>query len=86
VGRERGLGVLAPAGARSPTVTALTLGERAVGGAVVTALGRRGWTIANGYGKLRDRTIRIGHMGDHTVEETCGVLAALQEVLEEMRG
>ena len=41
----------------------------------------RGFTIASGYGKLKDTTIRIGHMGDHTVAEVETLLAALAEVL-----
>jgi len=80
-GAGPGLGVLAPVGARSPTVTALTLPERLQGGAIVAALAERGWTIGNGYGKLRDRTIRIGHMGDHSVDGVRGCLGALEEVV-----
>ena len=38
------------------------------------ALKQQGWTIGAGYGALKDSTIRIGHMGDHTV-------AALEELL-----
>ena len=34
-----------------------------------------------GYGKLKDSTFRIGHMGDHTVAELDAVLGALAEVL-----
>ena len=28
----------------------------------------RGFTIGSGYGKNRETTVRIGHMGDHTLE------------------
>jgi aspartate aminotransferase-like enzyme len=41
----------------------------------------RGFTIAPGYGKLKDSTFRIGHMGDHTVAETEAVLVELAGVL-----
>ena len=34
----------------------------------MAALKQQGWTIGAGYGALKDSTIRIGHMGDHTVE------------------
>lgn len=51
------------------------------GGAVSRAMKARGWVIASGYGKLKDATIRIGHMGDHTVPELDLLLAALEEVL-----
>jgi aspartate aminotransferase-like enzyme len=41
---------------------------------VVGAVKQQGWTIGGGYGALHESTIRIGHMGDHTV-------AALDELL-----
>ena len=37
--------------------------------------------IATGYGKLKDETFRIGHMGDHTVAELEDLLEALTDVL-----
>lgn len=78
----RGYRVLAPDGHRSPTVTAVVLPEGLAGPAVAGAMRERGWTIAPGYGKLKERTIRIGHMGDHTLEELASLLDALSEVLE----
>lgn len=75
------LGVLAPPGFRSPTVTCLTLPPGRTGPAVTAALAARGWTIGAGYGELKDATIRIGHMGDHTVAELDALLAQLAEVL-----
>jgi aspartate aminotransferase-like enzyme len=41
----------------------------------------RGYTISAGYGTLKDATIRVGHMGDHTVDELDELLAVLAEVL-----
>ena len=81
--RERGiaLSVLAPEGFRSPTVTCIRVPESHRGSAVAAALGARGFTIAPGYGPLRDATIRIGHMGDHTVAELEVLLAELAAVL-----
>lgn len=73
--------VLAPAGYRSPTVTAVSLPEGKGGARVVSELAERGITIATGYGKLKDAAIRIGHMGDHTQEELEIVLAAIAEVV-----
>jgi predicted phosphoserine aminotransferase len=73
--------VLSPAGYRSPTVTAVTLPEGRDGGDVVAALRERGYTIANGYGKLKGRTIRIGHMGDHTMPELEVLLEQINEVM-----
>jgi aspartate aminotransferase-like enzyme len=80
---ERGvpIGVLAPAGHRSWTVSCLTLPAGRKGSDVNAAMKARGITISAGYGKLKDTTIRIGHMGEHTVAELDRVLAALEEVL-----
>ncbi len=82
--RDRGveLSILAPEGYRSPTVTCIELPEGRTGPEIAAAVKERGgFTIATGYGKLKERTFRIGHMGDHTVEELEALLAALEEVL-----
>ena len=81
--RDRGLGleVLAPEGYRSPTVTCIRLPTGWTGTRVTAALAARGYTIAPGYGTLKDTTIRIGHMGDHTVDELDALLNELAEVL-----
>lgn len=73
--------VLAPAGHRSWTVTCLTVPPGRKGSEVNAAMKARGITISAGYGKLKDATIRIGHMGEHTVAELDRVLDALAEVL-----
>ena len=67
-------------GARSPTVTCVRLPDGRTGPEVVAALKQRGWTVGTGYGKLRDTSIRIGHMGDHSlvgIEALLGELAAV---------
>ncbi len=77
-----GVAFLPREGRRSWTVSCLKLGHAEPGGgAIAKRLEARGFTIAPGYGKLKDSTIRIGHMGDHTVGEVEAVLAALAEVL-----
>lgn len=81
-GRGVDLSILAPEGYRSPTVTCITLPEGWTGPGVTAAVKERGgYTIAPGYGKTKDRMFRIGHMGDHTLEELESLLAALEEVL-----
>ena len=75
------LEVLAPEGFRSPTVTCIRLPTAQSGPAVTRALKARGYTIATGYGELKDTSIRIGHMGDHTVDELDMLLAELAEIL-----
>ncbi len=64
---ERGVDVrvLAPAGARSPTVTCIRLPHGRSSAAVVAGVRARGFVIGGGYGRLKTDTIRIGHMGEH---------------------
>lgn len=80
---ERGvaLRVLAREGARSPTVTAIEMPDARGGNELVKTLRARGWVVGGGYGKLKDRTFRIGHMGDHTMEDLDELLEVLEEVL-----
>ena len=48
---------------------------------VVAAMKEKGFVIGGGYGKIKEFTFRIGHMGDHTVAGQEAVLEALTEVL-----
>jgi aspartate aminotransferase-like enzyme len=52
-----------------------------LGSEVTKAMKARGYTVSEGYGPLKDKTIRIGHMGDHSVAEVREVLAQLEVVL-----
>ena len=79
-----GTGILAPAGERSPTVSAVTLPDGVAGDQVVKGVKARGFTIGGGYGKVKSRTFRIGHMGDHTVEGLTRCLAVCEEALAEL--
>ncbi len=47
----------------------------------IDELKRRGYLIANGYGKLRGKTFRIGHMGDITVNDVKSLLREMDDVL-----
>lgn len=75
------IGVLAKEGKRSPTVTCVSMPEDLSAPDVVSEVGARGWVIGGGYGKLKQSTIRIGHMGDHTVDELDDLLGQLREIL-----
>jgi aspartate aminotransferase-like enzyme len=81
--RARGFAmrVLAPEGFRSATVTTITMPPGKAGSRITADLKTRGYVIASGYGKLKDETIRIGHMGDHTVTELDELLGVLAEVI-----
>ena len=73
--------VFGPRGHRSPTVTCISLPEGTSGPDVVAAMRERGWVIGGGYSHLRESTIRIGHMGDHSVKDLDDLLGTLSEVM-----
>ena len=79
----RPFGVLAPERYRSPTVTAVTLPPALEGRQVVAEMEERGFTVGAGYGKMKDRSVRIGHMGDHTPAELERLLDELESVVTE---
>jgi len=70
----RDVAYVAAEGRRSWTISCLKVPGGKTAAEVVGSLKGQGWTIGSGYGALKDSTIRIGHMGDHT-------LAALEELL-----
>jgi aspartate aminotransferase-like enzyme len=78
------LRVLAPPGSRSTSVSAIVLPEGVKGSDVTTGVRKRGITIGSGYGKLRDTTFRVGHMGDHTPAGLARCLSTCEEVIVEL--
>jgi len=70
--------VFAAEGHRSPTVTCVGTDRSKE---VVAALFERGWVVGGGYGPLSESTFRIGHMGDHTLDELEELLAVLTDVM-----
>ena len=75
------IAMLPRAGERSPTVSTITLPVGMHSGPVVDKLAENGFVIGTGYGILRDTTIRIGHMGDHSVDTLEPCLDAVGAVL-----
>jgi aspartate aminotransferase-like enzyme len=71
-------------GVGSPTVTGIALPPTVRGDDVVAAVADRGFVIGGGYGKLKATSIRIGHMGDHTVEGVSRCLDAVEDALREI--
>jgi aspartate aminotransferase-like enzyme len=78
------LGVVAAARSRSPTVTAVRLPRGMAAKDVREAINARGFTVGGGYGQLSETTIRIGHMGDHTVEGVHRCLHACETAIAEL--
>lgn len=73
--------LVAVEGHRSPTVTAVSLGAGLDPKHVVHAMAAQGWVVGGGYGAGKATDFRIGHMGDHTLEELEAVLEALEAAL-----
>src|SRR4029077_3969025 len=76
---RRGVTYLPRDGRRSWTVSCLNVPQGKTAKEIVGGLKQAGWTIGAGYGPLKESTIRIGHMGDHTV-------GALEELLALVSG
>jgi aspartate aminotransferase-like enzyme len=76
------LHVLAAAGCRSPSVTSIVLPASLTASTVLRAVAERGFTIGSGYGKNKETSVRIGHMGDHTVEGLERCLAACDSAFD----
>jgi len=86
VAKRRGIdvGVVAAEGARSPTVTAISLPAGMSPRELLDAVLARGYTLGGGYGLLRETTVRIGHMGDHTLEGLRRCLHAVETAIAEL--
>lgn len=65
-GGAAGFRFLPAAGRRSWTVSCLRVPAGRTGRAIARKMADAGWTIGSGYGELKEETIRIGHMGDHS--------------------
>lgn len=73
--------MFAPEGFRSPGVSAIRAPEGMPGPKIVSGVRERDWLIGGGYGKLKETTFRIGHMGEKTPDDLRGLLEVLEEVL-----
>jgi aspartate aminotransferase-like enzyme len=73
--------LLPPEGRRSWTVSCLRLPGNTTSDRVVRMMGERGWRIGQGWGELRDTTIRIGHMGEAHPADLSELLRDLDEVV-----
>jgi aspartate aminotransferase-like enzyme len=66
----------------SHTVTNITNTRGIVVGDLNKELGKRGAMISNGYGDLKEKTFRIGHMGDLQVADIEWLLAQIDDILK----
>ena len=67
-------------------MTAVTVPDGITGDDVVRATQRRGFTLGSGYGAVKARTFRVGHMGDHTPDRLAACLEATEDALAELLG
>jgi aspartate aminotransferase-like enzyme len=75
------IAIVAQESHRSPTVTAIALPAELTPEMVMQGAADRGYTLGSGYGKLKGTTIRIGHMGEHTVSGVARCLDAVSDVI-----
>lgn len=76
------LDLYAEEGFRSRTVTAIRNTRKIDIDDLNRFLNQRGMVVANGYGKLRDITFRIGHMGEIQPRDLGRLFQAIDEYLE----
>ena len=73
--------LFAKEGYRSLTVTCIKNPEDFDFKALNTELGKRGFTISNGYGPFKGKTFRIAHMADAKPEDLEQVLHEIEDIL-----
>jgi len=78
---EQHFELFAAEGHRSRTVTAILNTQETDIGALNTHLAQHDMTLANGYGPLKDKTFRIGHMGDTQPSDIKELLGHIDEFL-----
>ena len=79
---DRGFGLFAQAGYRSPTVTAVDNRTRGINvDDMAKFMSGKGFSMDKGYGQIKGTTFRIAHMGDMTTDILEEVLAGLDEFI-----
>ncbi|MBK7644284.1 MAG: alanine--glyoxylate aminotransferase family protein [Planctomycetes bacterium] len=68
----------------SPTISCVRAGDLDVA-AFLAGMKERGHVLGDGYGELKGKTFRIGHMGDHTETELASMLQLADDVIAGLR-
>lgn len=86
VGRwsEKLYGMFPDEDVRSNTISVLNRGDLDFD-SFHNALKSKGYEISNGYGGVKDKTFRIGHMGDLTPARVKELLNVMDEIIEERK-
>jgi aspartate aminotransferase-like enzyme len=78
---ERGYALFPEKGFESVTLTCIRNTKGTDIRKLNEELGRRGFVISDGYGKIKDSTFRIAHMADLTMADLGDLLAAIDSIL-----
>jgi len=81
--KNLGLEILAKKGFESPTIT-VVLTPEGIGPLIYEKMREKGFELAKGYGSLKKKSFRIGHMGYITDEDIDEMFEALEKVLKEV--
>jgi aspartate aminotransferase-like enzyme len=82
---KQGFGLYAAEGARSMTLTTGVNDSRTDLEQLKKLAGERGYAMDNGYGKIKNQTFRIPHMGDFTMADMEEYFTLLEELLPQVR-
>jgi len=82
---EQGFEMFSEKGYESNTVSTIRNNIGIDIGKMVSTLMERGYKIVNGYGDLKNKTFRIGHMGEITLKELEKMLDVLEDIISEMK-
>ena len=69
-------------GYESVTLTCVDNNRKIIVADLNSELGKRGFQISNGYGDLKEKTFRIAHMGDLTLDEIKELIDNINEILK----
>ena len=78
---ERGYALFPQEGFRSDTLSCIARGDGPDFVPVLEGLKQQGIQLSNGYGELKGKTFRIGHMGEHTMEDVDDLLERFDALL-----
>jgi len=78
---EKHFELFAQEGYRSNTLTTVLNTKGINVGDLNKALGERGFMISNGYGDYKEKTFRIAHMADTTLDDIKEVLGHIEDIL-----
>ncbi len=82
---SRGFTLFPEPGSYSMTLTCIRNDDRTDLEALKKLAGERGYAIDNGYGKIKNKTFRIAHMGDYTLKDMQELFDLLDELLPAVR-